>query len=371
MRICLIALHFVEYGYRLATALAERHDVLFIATKQGFQNEVEEGWVERNRNRLETLLITDYKLRHPQMPISAFRIWNAVRKFRPDIIHCQEAYRDYLMMVLPYLHTCPLVLTIHDPVPHSGDDAESIGKHRFRHYRESLRRRAQAAIVHGERIRAEAESLIPRLRGRVFAVPHGILGDVVKPSGADWHPGELLFFGRVEKYKGLGFFLDALDILKKEGLMVHGVVAGRGSDLINFHDRIVASPHVTLIDRYILPQEIPQLFRHANVVVLPYTDATQSGVAAYALRYGRPVVATDVGSLPETVRHGINGLLVQPGDTRALVGAIRSLVTQPALAASLAAQAAHLAETEFSWETISWQTERVYGEVLAECRIRA
>jgi glycosyltransferase involved in cell wall biosynthesis len=360
MRICLIALHFSEYGYRLASALAGRNDVLFISSKQNFQNEMGPLAACAEQSRLKCVLINDYRLRDPRIFISAFCLLKEVLKFRPDIIHCQEAYRDYLMAVLPFLRSYPVVLTVHDHVPHSGLDEESIINHRFRRYREMLRLRAQAVIVHGERIRMEIEKALPWLTGRVFALPHGVLGDPEKRPHKGWQPGQLLFFGRIEKYKGLGFFLDALDVLKKEGLNVHGIIAGTGSDLPPYLERIAKSPYITLLNRYILAEEIPALFHDANVVVLPYTDGTQSGVASYALRYGRPVVSTSVGSLPEVVRHGDNGIIVPACDVRALADAIRTLILNPEIASRMGSRAAQLADSEFSWKSISLRTEDVY-----------
>ncbi|MFM8409025.1 MAG: glycosyltransferase, partial [Alphaproteobacteria bacterium] len=64
------------------------------------------------------------------------------------------------------------------------------------------------------------------------------------------------------------------------------------------------------------------LFAASDVVVLPYRDGTQSGVVPLAWAHGRPVVTTAVGGLPEAVDDGATGLLVPPGDARALADAL-------------------------------------------------
>jgi glycosyltransferase involved in cell wall biosynthesis len=224
---------------------------------------------------------------------------------------------------------------------------------------------ADWVIVHGERIRKECELLMPWLRGRVVAIPHGPLGEITDHIAGNWERGALLFFGRIEQYKGLRYFIDAVKVLNAHGVSVKGIIAGTGHDLEQYRSGIEADGAFELIDRYIGDDEIPSLFGRANVVVLPYTDATQSGVVAMALRYGRPVVATDVGSIGEVVRDGYNGLLVPPRDVSALTNAIQQLVQNQGLAASMARNATQLATTELSWETIADSTVEAYRLAMA------
>ena len=76
-------------------------------------------------------------------------------------------------------------------------------------------------------------------------------------------------------------------------------------------------------DHYIPNEEVPALFRSADLVVLPYREATQSGVVPVAYQFEVPVVATDVGGLAEVVRPGETGYLVPPEDPEALAGRIQ------------------------------------------------
>ena len=79
---------------------------------------------------------------------------------------------------------------------------------------------------------------------------------------------------------------------------------------------------VRVVDQYIPNEEVPHYFKSADVVVLPYTSATQSGIVQIAFGLGVPVITTDVGGLPEAVDHGGTGLIVESASATSLANAI-------------------------------------------------
>ena len=80
---------------------------------------------------------------------------------------------------------------------------------------------------------------------------------------------------------------------------------------------------VTLVDRYVPNEEVSRYFRAADLALLPYRSATQSGIVEIAHAEGLPVLATSVGGLSRQIRDGETGLLVRPEDPGALAKAIR------------------------------------------------
>ena len=149
-----------------------------------------------------------------------------------------------------------------------------------------------------------------------------------------------VFFGYVRRYKGLDTLLEAWPAVRVRR-PVTLVVAGefyedaapyRAQVLrINATTASFATPSaldagrgdaVRLLDRYLPDDEVEALFKAADVVVLPYRSATQSGVTHVAYALGVPVITTDVGGLSETVRPGETGLVVPPEDPRALADAV-------------------------------------------------
>jgi glycosyltransferase involved in cell wall biosynthesis len=359
MRISLLSFHFAEYSLALARALSRRHQVLLFLGAENAAAEL--GHIPGDEESLRVRCLRQYTFRNAGCYGNMMEILHEIGRFRPEVIHCQETLRDYLTPLLPFLRRTPLVLTIHDHKPHSGGDSRLPLRSRI--HRRFLRRAPDAVIVHGERIRRETEELFPWLRGRIHSVPHGLLGESGDRFRTDWHEGTVLFFGRLNRYKGLSCLVEAMNILRSRGVPVRVVIAGTGPELDPWRGRLLSDPNCILMEEFVPAARVPELFRRANVVVLPYTDATQSGVAALAINYGRPIVASDVGSLGEMVRHGVNGLLVPPGDSEALATALEQVTTDRSMAERFAVNGRAMGVNEFCWSRIADLTTTVYESV--------
>jgi glycosyltransferase involved in cell wall biosynthesis len=143
----------------------------------------------------------------------------------------------------------------------------------------------------------------------------------------------LLFFGLVREYKGLSFLIDALPAVRTAFPDVRLLVVGEfWQDKRPYEKQIEALDlrgNIVLVDRYVPNEEVPSYFRAADLVTLPYTAATQSGVLQLALGFGLPVVATRVGGLAEAVVEGEDVVLVEPRDAAALSNAILAFLVRP------------------------------------------
>ena len=366
MRIALVALHFAEYSARLALALAQNHTVLLVLNTNNARHELSVALREALSHKVELVLIEHRKLRQPSVIAAAARLIWSVRAFKPDVVHFQEYLADYaawgtMLLMAQY----PSVLTVHDHAAHSGADSRLPLRNRW--YRRLLRTKANRIVVHGETLRqAMLADQRTRTRPRIVSIMHGVLG--IDDIGRAFDPppdlNTLLFFGRIEAYKGLSVLLDALDSLDslKDGA-VRLIIAGRGSDLDTQRARIAKNPRIEVDDRFIPVEDVPELFARSAIAVLPYLDATQSGVAAMAFAFGRPVIASATGALPEVVRDGETGLLVPPADADALAQAIHRLITDQGLWKTLAQGALRCATGELSWANIAMRTTSLYEEL--------
>jgi glycosyltransferase involved in cell wall biosynthesis len=370
VRIALLALHFAEYASRLALALAARHEVLLLLRSSNARNELPD---DLRRSLYPAVTVRSIELprfRDPRLAGAVLAIGRVLRGFSPDIVHVQEAHVAHNgWPILTLRRRLPVVLTVHDHLPHS--DVFTTDSWRWKVV-QWLRWKADRVIVHGPRMRAElAELSGARAAGRIDVIPHGMLGRTgIDDDGSRYEPATFLFFGRIEAYKGLRQLLDACDALRSRGHDFRLVVAGTGEDLERHRGRIAAAAWIDLIDRYISAAEVPKLFRRAMAVVLPYTDATQSGVAAMAFAFSRPVIATGVGDVPDVVIDGRTGLLVPPRDGKALAEAMERLLVDRALRDSLATGAARFARENLSWPRIAEATCDTYRRALSSRQIR-
>jgi glycosyltransferase involved in cell wall biosynthesis len=110
---------------------------------------------------------------------------------------------------------------------------------------------------------------------------------------------------------------------------------------------------------------VADLFQRASVVVLPYTDASQSGVVPLAYAFGKPVVVTDVGSLPEVVDDAETGYIVPPKDPTRLGDAIIDLLKNKEKRKTMGEKAYRKGEEELSWGRIALRTVEVYKKAIS------
>ena len=135
----------------------------------------------------------------------------------------------------------------------------------------------------------------------------------------------VLFFGFIRPYKGLQDLLEAVALVPRTRdvqLLVGGEVYGDPGPYQDAARSLGIEDRVVWHLRYVPNHEVADFMSAANVLVLPYTSATQSGIAQIAMSFDLPSIATNVGGLPETVRDGETGDIVPPGNPRALAEAI-------------------------------------------------
>lgn len=162
----------------------------------------------------------------------------------------------------------------------------------------------------------------------------------------------LLFFGFVRQYKGLHHLLNAMEILKTRGeelrLLVVGDFDGNQEEYQKQMEELGITSMVSVCDGYTPDREVEKYFAATDVVVLPYESATQSGIAQIAYGFGKPVVVTKVGGLPEVVQDGKTGYVIPSCDAKALADAIQRYFFERESIDF--AQYIKDAEYEFSWE---------------------
>jgi len=187
-------------------------------------------------------------------------------------------------------------------------------------------RRADRVIVHGRGLVKIVNEEIKIANDRIDVVPHVLIGGTQVEKTVEEDENSILFFGRIWEYKGLEYLIKSEPLISQQLSGVQITIAGEGEEFDRYRQWMINPERFIVHNAWVSDEERVELFQRAALVVLPYTSATQSGVVPIAYMYGKPVVATRVGALPEYVEHGRTGLLVPTRDERALADAILYLL---------------------------------------------
>ena len=251
----------------------------------------------------------------------------AARDFRPDVIHAHW----WLPAGLCSLPTArrldvPLVVTIH------GSDAHLLRYQALRRLALHVLHRASLVATVSEDLRRQIEVIDPRLRTMVLRLPIPEMAPPV-PMPPD-PPLRLLAAGRLSPEKGFDVLIEAMRIAVDHGLDVRLDIVGSGPERRNL--ALLAAPlgdRVTLIPA--LPHaELMRRLDDVHALVAPSRREGLGMVALEAFTRGRPVVASRVGGLAETVADGVDGYLVPPEDPVALAAALARLPMGPPVGAA-------------------------------------
>ncbi|HEY58318.1 MAG TPA: glycosyltransferase family 4 protein [Anaerolineae bacterium] len=254
------------------------------------------------------------------------RIAEGVVAFQPDVLLFPMFHPWNLWLQRRFAHL-PSVTVVHDPHPHPMFYDRLAA--RLEHL--SLRRATRCVTLSNAMAQALAQRGIPAERIEIAPLERLLAFPEARLPGPSFAPPTVLFFGRITRYKGVAYLLDAMERLWQRLPEAHLHLIGSG-DLNPYSawlQRYQDDPRVQVRQTWVPEEEIPSVFRGASVVVLPYTSATQSGVAVLAASFGLPVVATTMGALPEQVEDGVSGWLVPPADAAALTAALFQALTQP------------------------------------------
>ena len=340
--------------------LRQRHQVLTFGFRWMYPAWLFPGRSDRDPSA-QPLSTPSVRCLDPVGPWSWLGTARQIRAFGPDVVifHWWVTYWS-----LPFASVAwrlrqrgiPVLFLCHNVLPHEA--------------RLWDRPLARIALKQGDGYIAMADSEADELRamfagGVVYQLPMPTYVDLARLGesppmdearralGLDSAKPVALFFGFVRPYKGLRYLLQAMPIVRKQHDL-QLVVAGefwhdkqRYLDMISDLE-IAHAVHVD--DRYIPNEEMGAYFAAADVVVLPYVDVTQSAVIQLAFGYGKPVVTTTVGNLPETVEHGRTGLIVPPGDADALARAL-CMYFDEGLARAMVPHVVD-AQRRFSWEAL-------------------
>jgi len=330
MRICYVLLSptfgMHQYTADLANRMSEEgHDIHLVTTTR----------VVRDRYAPDIAIHTPVTTTNTGMSAEGLRLRDlrevtlAISDSQPGLVHFTGPHLWNVPLVRSLTaRGIPVVHTLHDLDPHYGTRYGTF----LRVWNRLIIRSANHVLIHGytylERLCAMG---VPRTRITFTPLLHLFLGwDQIAPrrESADRIEYEpwVLFFGRLERYKGVDYLLTALTMMNgSENGFPKAVLAGPGDLKDLWADPLPddVELHTGVVD----DEEAIDLFRRCGLLVLPYVDATQSALIAAAYYFHKPVVVTRAGVLPEYVEDGLTGRVVEADYPVALARCLEEMLS--------------------------------------------
>jgi glycosyltransferase involved in cell wall biosynthesis len=322
------------------------------------------------------------------------RVWRAVllieswrrvvvvlHRSRPDVAQFGE-FRYPLDMaafwVAAHLPGARMLVDVaHNPIPYDVTSANQSVEKTGRLTRWLLSAAYAACdlvLVLGEGPRGDLLAHFPRVR-RTAVAGHGTYASVLPPARTappSAAPPHALFFGSWTRYKNIPLMLDAFALVRRQlpeaGLTLAGPVMP-DVDLEAIRAQAERIGNVDLRPGYVDLADLPELFDRHRVVLFTYETVNISGSVHMAYTFGRPVVATDVGSMADAVEHGETGLLTAP-DAAAVAEGILLLLRDPATADRMGRAAALRAQQGASWSAVADRALAAYHDTLPPVQTR-
>ena len=292
-------------------------------------------------------------------PFSIFGITSKIKKESGQNIVLNVYWMSFFAPILSLLNfvlpkRVKKVAIIHNLIPHEPRFYDSILTRYFLNSQDAF-------VVLSEKVKVDILRLKPRAKIlRLFHPLYEHFGEKVDKLNARAKYGissekkVALFFGLIRDYKGLDILLQSFQQLEEDYiLLIAGECYGGFAKYQAIIDQHKLSKRIIHLDYFISDDEVPFLFSSADVCVLPYKNATQSGVTATALHFELPIVCSNVGGLSEYIKNGENGVLVSPNDPVELSNAIK-FVCEKEMNKMMMERSVEL-KASFSWSEFTYE----------------
>lgn len=321
-----------HYSTLLVRNLRQRHDVDFITFSRQYPNLLFPGKTQCDESA-NPIVEANEALIDSVNPLSWLRTARALARRKPELIVFNWWHPFFglcygaIVQLLPRALRARVCFLCHNVLPHERTRlGRLLSAFAFRHVR--------YFIVHSEEDKQTLLKLKPDARALrnchpVFAQfsDTAPLDKVAARARLKLPPDRnvVLFLGLIRPYKGLNHLLAAMPHVLREidcGLLVAGEFYDDKTKYTSLVEQLDLGLRVRIEDKYIQNEDVHLYFEAADVVVLPYVEASQSGIVPIAYAFNTPVISTRVGGLPEAVLDGKTGFLVDAGNSAQLAEAI-------------------------------------------------
>lgn len=320
-----------SYTTLLFRHLRARHQTRFYCFQRQYPRFLFPGKADRDESRFFLREEGSQPLLDALNPLTWLRVARCVIKDRPEltILPWWVTYwaPQYLTMILliKIFSATRILFICHNVIEHEAHFLKTVVSR-------LVLSQAYGFIVHSEEEKKKLEALTGK--GRIMVAMHptyDVFNTAPMPKTSARErlglPDEkiILFFGLIRSYKGLPYLINALPLILDRvnvRLLIVGEFWEDKKRYLRLIDKLGVKQRVTVIDRYVPNEDMPGYFYASDLVILPYTSVTGSGLLQLSYAFGRPVVTTTVGDFPKIVTDKKTGFLVAPRSAREIANAV-------------------------------------------------
>lgn len=317
-----------QFGAMLFRALEKDHDVKAFTFKRQYPGFLFPGSTQFVQEGDNADPIPAARVLDTTNPLSFSRTARVIKNEEPDLVISQywmTFFGPAFGSIHKRLKGTKRITILHNVIPHEKRFFDAPANRYFLKYNDGF-------VVMSDKVLADLLSIRPN--AKYLRIDHPIysqFGERMKRAEAlnqlklNEDRKYLLFFGFIRDYKGLDILLEALSDLSPD---IHLIIAGEVYGSFEKYDQIIKESdlkkRVHIYDQYIADEEVSKFFSAADVCVLPYKGATQSGITAISKHFEIPSIVTDVGGLKENVKHNETGLVVDSPRPHLIANAIKA-----------------------------------------------
>ncbi|MBG6187895.1 glycosyltransferase family 4 protein [Flavobacterium sp. CAN_S2] len=334
------------YSLEMAKALSYENTIQLILSENLENKEV---WLDtfKNNSNVELLFFPTYTnvssfILNSFNFLNYYKIIRSIKQFRPESIYAPFMHL-WSTILYVFLQKFKIYSTVHDVKVHLGENMLL-----YPPYIAGIKLSHKLIILNNKDIDLAIKMGFDETD--ICVIPHASFSYYRKEELIGKHglKHNILFIGRIEKYKGIQLLLDAFNLLEKTNPKLNLTIAGSGD--LKFYEKQIESrkDSITVINKWLSDDEIGYLISTCDFLVLPYIDASQSGIIPLAFGCGKTVVVTNVGALAEQVPE-MTGIIVNP-NVEEIANAINIFYGNPGLITEFASNALNYALKDLTWE---------------------
>lgn len=340
------------YTYEMVKELAAANIQLQVILSKQIENK-ERFDTELSLSNIEYIWVETYrdsKIDFIFKSINLFKfisIARIINHFSPNWIYI-PMISLWAGMIIPFVSKqIKIITTLHDVTIHIGE-RNLIAERLY-----------DSAITRSEKMITLTKDFIPQIAQKYHLKESDICW--IKHANFNYYrpntytaknniTNKILFFGRIHEYKGISVLLDSMKLIHKQNPSIKLRIAGNGKisdfDIKKIND---LKDNIELINRWISNDEMYQFFEDVDIVIVPYIEASQSGIIMLSYTFGKPMIVTNVGGLPEQVDSSV-GVVIPSNDSESLCNAVLEFYKTPEKILSMGDDAYSKSLSDFSWK---------------------